>query len=128
MKLTVITLLLLCLSTSLMAKEYSKEDFQKLMKSYLSALQQKDEKVLSRIMSERLLKKFKDNGQMKQVFIAQKEKSVGKFDLTFKKALVENDLYMVNIKNPEDKEYGEYWYLVKEVKGKLILDEMQNLK
>lgn len=128
MKYSIAIFLLLSLSTSLLAKDYAKADFQKLMKSYLSALQQKDEKALSEIMSSKLLKKFKENGQLKQVFYAQKEKSVGKFDVTYQKALVNKNLYMVNIKNPEDKEYGEYWYLVKEEKGKLILDEMQSLK
>lgn len=116
------------LVTNVSAKEYKKAEFQKLMTAYLSALQQKDEKALAQVTSPRFFKKFKESGQLKQVFKAQKNKTVGKFDLTFKKALVNNDLYLVNIKNPTDKNYDEYWYFVKEVNGKLVLDEMHNLK
>lgn len=124
----VMTLLLTFVSGNTLAKEYTKIDFEKLMTSYLSALVQKDEDALSKVTSERFLKKFKESGQLKQVFKAQKNSTVGKFDLTFKKAIVDKNLYLVNIKNPEEKDYNEYWYFVKESKGKLILDEMHNLK
>ena len=122
------TLLFTLVSGNTFAKEYTKIDFENLMTSYLSALVQKDEEALSKVTSERFLKKFKQSGQLKQVFKAQKNSTVGKFDLTFKKAIVDKDLYLVNIKNPEEKDYSEYWYFVKESKGKLVLDEMHNLK
>lgn len=128
MRYVIITLFSLLISIGVLAKDYSKDDFNKLMRNYLQALQNKDEKALSDVTSKNFLRKFRGSGQMKQVFNAQKEKSVGKFDLTFKKALVEKDLYLLNIKNPEDQDYDEYWYFVKDKKGKLIIDEIQPLK
>lgn len=116
------------ITVSTSAKEYANKDFKNLMTRYLSALQQKDEKALSQITSKRFLKKFKKSGQLQQVFDAQKNNKIDKFDLSYKKARNKKDLYMVNIKNPDDKEYDEYWYFIKSKNGKLVLDEMHNLK
>ena len=70
MKYLVMTLLFTLVSGNTFAKEYTKIDFENLMTSYLSALVQKDEEALSKVTSERFLKKFKQSGQLKQVFKA----------------------------------------------------------
>lgn len=110
------------------AKDFAKEDFEVLMKKYLNALQQKDEKALANISSDQFFKKFKKNGLLKRVFKAQKNDEVGNFDLVFKKAVVDKSLYMVNIKDPGEKSYTESWYFVKEKDGSLYIDDMYTLK
>lgn len=123
------TILLTLISASSVATEFSENDFRVLMTKYLKALKAKDEKALSDVTTKRFLKNFKSNGQLERVFKSQTTGTeIGQFDLTFKKAVVNKDLYMVNIKNPNDKSYSEDWYFVKVAGEKLLLDEMHNLK
>lgn len=127
-KFFIFTFIIFNLTQLSLAKDFEKDDFKTLMSNYLSALKNKDEKALSKVTTKRFLEKFKKDGQLERIFKAQDSTKIGKFDITFKRAIVNKDLYMVNIKNPEDKSFDEDWYFVKADGEKLLLDEMHNLK
>lgn len=121
-------ILLLTLSFSATGKDYKTSDFKELMTKYLKALKNSDREKLKQVTTDKFYKQFEKTGLLDKVLKLQKKGDVEPFDLTFKKGSLSADLYLVNIKNQSDKNYGENWYYVRLKDGYLLLDEMHSLK
>lgn len=121
-------LLIIFLSLSAHAKSYQKADFNNLMKNYLQALKNGDKEKLKTVTTQKFYHQFNKTGLLEKVLKLQKKGKVKPFDLVFKKGSLSKDLYLINIKDKTQKNFGENWYYVREKEGKLLLDEMHSLK
>jgi len=122
-----ILFLLIIFSHSAFSSEAN--DIKKLMNKYLSALNQKNETLITEITSKKYFKLLKKENNLKKTFAKTKtqSKKTFYFDMIYKKAAVDKNLFLVNIKDRKMKDYGEYWYLVKYQDGKYIIDDMKFL-
>ena len=115
--------ILMIFSTQTFSQE---KELEKLMGTYLKSLNTLNYNELEKITSKTYFKKLKESYKVKNADQKTKEKYI--FDLKYKKASLEKDLYFVNIKDKKDKDFHEYWYLVKKIKNDFIITDMKMLE
>ena len=92
------------------------------------ALAQKDFDNLKSLTSKEYFEIIKKNKFLKKTSIKDlklDDENNLIFDMTYKKGAMTKDLIFVNIKDSSKKEYGDHWYLVKKMKGKYLITDMQ---
>lgn len=122
---TLITIMLTLSSLNVFANEAS--EIKNLMNAYLKGMNHQSESQIKAISSDKYFKLLNKNNRLQKVFKMNKipPKETFEFDMVYKKAAVTKNLFLVNIKDPKQKDYGEYWYYVKFEKGKYYIDDMK---
>jgi hypothetical protein len=92
------------------------------MSSYLVAMKNKNENELKKVVSTKYFNFMKKTKLLESSFKKQKPGKVKDFDFTFRPLALEKNAYFVNIKNKEDKFYSDYWFVIKKVNEKFLID------
>lgn len=100
----------------------SQAKFKDLMHGYLLSIKTSNETELKKKVSAKYFNSLKKDDQLKELFSMQKNdgKKID-FDLKFQKFGQGNE-YLVNVKDKSKKEYDHFWYVVKKVDGKFVID------
>ena len=117
-----IGLLFLIPSISLALSTSKEKKLKATMNSYLHAMKNKNESELQKVVSTKYFKFMKKTKLLESSFKKQKPGKVEDFDFTFKPFAIEKNAYFVNIKNKEDKFYSDYWFVIKKVNEKFLID------
>lgn len=123
---SIIIIFILLSSNLVFAK--SQSDMHKVMHTYLHSIKTANKTKLKEIVSDKYFKVLNKDGQLEKLFKQQtKNKKKITFDIKFQKYHNKKNLYLVNIKDKTQKDYGHYWYVVEHKDGKYKILKEQYL-
>lgn len=101
---------------------FANEELKNVMKNYLQALKNKNSDELKKSVSSRYYKFLKDSNLLEQALKKQTPGKFSTFDFTFKPLAKEKEAFFVNIKDPKAKNYSDYWFVLRKINGKFVID------
>ena len=132
MKNVLISLLLASFSVHAVDVTPNKQDrkqIKALISNYLLALKNKDEKKLKQVVSKKYFGMLKAHKILKKTFEMQTKPKPGftpQFDMKVEQGVISKDLFFVNIKDKKQDHYHDYWYHVRKISGKFVIDDEQH--
>jgi hypothetical protein len=105
-----ILLLILVWNATSFANE---SDVKSLMLSYLSAIKKRDAKIIETVVTPKYYKILNQENQLQEMFKLQtNDQRPIEVDIIVKKVTTENNMYLVNFKDKQSKNYSHHWYVV----------------
>lgn len=119
-------LLVIILSIFMFNSFASNQDIQILMNDYLMAFKNHDEDKIKKLSTDKYYKMLKKTSIIELAFSKKNThtKDKASFDFKVKEGARDKEMLFVNIKDKNDLEYGEYWYVLKKEKDKYKIDDM----